>query len=137
MSKGAGGGLEEVRTDQAPLPVGPYSQAVRLGEWIFASGQIPLDPITQTLVSGEIEDETERVIANLSAVLRSGGSSLENVLRTTVYLTALSLFPRVNAVYARHFVGSPAPARATLQVAALPLGARVEIDAIALVPSDS
>jgi 2-iminobutanoate/2-iminopropanoate deaminase len=128
--------VEEIRTSQAPEPVGPYSQAVRQGEWIFASGQIPLDPATQELVSGEIEEEAEQVIANLSAVLRSGGSSLENVLRTTVYLTDLSLFPRVNAVYARHFTGSPAPARATLQVAALPLGARVEIDAIALVRSN-
>jgi 2-iminobutanoate/2-iminopropanoate deaminase len=136
VSKAAGPRLEEIRSADAPLPVGPYSQAVRHGDWIFASGQIPLDPVTQTLVSGTIEDETERVIANLSAVLSSGGSSLENVLRTTVYLTDLSLFPQVNAVYAQHFVGSPAPARATVQVAALPLGARIEIDAIAHVPSE-
>jgi 2-iminobutanoate/2-iminopropanoate deaminase len=128
--------VEEIRTSQAPEPVGPYSQAIRQGGWIFASGQIPLDPATQELVSGEIEDEAAQAIANLSAVLRSGGSSLGNVLRTTLYLTDLTLFPRVNAVYARHFTGSPAPARATVQVAALPLGARVEIDAIALVSDD-
>lgn len=125
--------VEEIRTAEAPAPVGPYSQAVRQGEWVFASGQIPLDPATGRIVGGEIEDETRQVLHNLSAVLRSGGSSLESVLRTTVYLTDLSLFPRVNAVYAEHFTGSPAPARATVEVAALPLGARVEIDAIALV----
>jgi 2-iminobutanoate/2-iminopropanoate deaminase len=129
--------VREIRTPDAPAPVGPYSQAVLEGGWIFASGQIPLDPATQKLVGGEIEDEAERVIANLSAVLREGGASLADVLRTTVYLTDLSLFPRVNAVYARHFTGSPAPARATVQVAALPLGARIEIDAIARVSGAS
>lgn len=124
---------EEVRTEQAPAPVGPYSQAVRSGEWLFVSGQIPLDPATGEKVDGEIEDETRRVLANLRAVLEAGGSGLDRVVRATVYLTDLSLFPRVNAVYAEAFDHEPAPARATVGVSALPLGARVEIDAIARV----
>jgi 2-iminobutanoate/2-iminopropanoate deaminase len=124
-------GLEAVRTPQAPLPVGPYSQALAHGGLLFVSGQIPLDPATQKLVGGEIEAQTERVLENLAAVLAAGGSSLDRVLRTTVYLTDLSLFPRMNAVYARWFASEPRPARSTLQAAALPLGAQVEIDAIA------
>ncbi len=122
----------EVRTPHAPEPVGPYSQAVVHNGLVYASGQIPLDPETGEKVEGEIEAQTERVIANLSAVLEAAGSSLTRVLRTTVYLTDLSLFPRVNAVYAAHFTGTPAPARATVEVAALPLGSQVEIDAIGL-----
>lgn len=123
--------IREVRTDSAPAPVGPYSQAVVHAGLVFASGQIPLDPATGKLVSGEIETQTEQVIENLVQVLRAADSGLDQVLKTTVYLTDLSLFPRVNAVYAKHFDGDPAPARATVQVAALPLGADVEIDAIA------
>jgi len=126
--------VKEIQTDAAPAPVGPYSQAVQHGDLIFASGQIPLDPKVGKLVEGDIEAQTEQVIANLSAVLEAGGSSLQRVVRTTVYLVDLSLFPRVNAVYARHFTGDPAPARATVQVAALPLNAQVEIDAIASGP---
>ncbi len=120
-----------IRTDAAPAPVGPYSQALLHGDLVFVSGQIPLDPATGKLVDGEIEDQTERVIANLRAVLEAAGTSLDRVLRTTLYLTDLSLFGRMNAVYARHFAADPAPARATVQVAALPLGAAIEIDAIA------
>jgi 2-iminobutanoate/2-iminopropanoate deaminase len=126
-------GIREVRTDAAPTPVGPYSQAVSSDGLVFASGQIPLDPSTGALVAGEIEQQTERVIENLAHVLVAAGSGLGLVLKTTVYLVDLSLFPRMNAVYARHFDGDPAPARATVQVAALPLGAAVEIDAIARV----
>jgi 2-iminobutanoate/2-iminopropanoate deaminase len=100
---------------------------------VFASGQIPLDPATGKLVEGEIEAQAERVLENLRAVLEAAGSSLERVVRATLYLTDLSLFPRVNAVYARHFATTPHPARTTIGVAALPLGARVELDAIALV----
>ncbi len=123
--------MREVKSDAAPEPVGPYSQAVAHGNLLFASGQIPIDPTTGALVAGEIEDETRQVIANLRAVLEAGGSSLARVVKATVYVTDLSLFARINAVYAEHFTGDPAPARATVQVAALPLGARVEIDAIA------
>jgi len=123
--------VREVRTDAAPKPVGPYSQAIVHGGLAFASGQVPLDPSTGKLVEGEIEAETEQVLENLAAVLEAAGSSLARVLRTTVYLTDLSLFARMNAVYAKHFTGDPKPARSTVQAAALPLGARIEIDVIA------
>jgi 2-iminobutanoate/2-iminopropanoate deaminase len=122
---------QEVRTDAAPAPVGPYSQAIRSGEFVFASGQIPLDPATGEIVEGEIEDETRQVLRNLEAVLEAAGSGLDRVIKATVYLTDLSLFPRVNAIYAEAFDAEPAPARVTVGVAALPLGAAVEIDAIA------
>ncbi len=129
------GGTREVRSDAAPRPVGPYSQAVIHGAWVFVSGQIPLDPATNRLVEGGIEAQTERVLANLRAVLEAAGSSLERVVRTTIYLTDLELFTRVNDVYARHFRGDPKPARSTVQAARLPLGAAVEIDAIATLGS--
>ena len=124
--------MKEARSDAAPAPVGPYSQAVEHDGWIFASGQIPLDPASGELVGGEIEDQTRQVLANLRAVLEAAGAELRDVVRTTIYLIDLSDFPRVNAVYAEHFTGEPRPARATVQVAALPLGAAVEIDAIAV-----
>ncbi len=123
--------MKEIRTPSAPAPVGPYSQAVRHAGLLFVSGQIPLDSKTNALVEGDIEAQAEQVLANLSAVLEAGGSSLQRVLRTTVYLVDLGLFPRVNAIYARHFTGTPPPARATVQVAALPLGVAIEVDAIA------
>ena len=122
----------EVRTDEAPAPVGPYSQAIRLNDLLFVSGQIPLDPKTGKIASGEIEDETRQVLSNLKAVLEAAGSGLSSVVKATVYLTDMSLFPRVNAVYAESFDSVPAPARATVEVSALPLGAHVEIDAIAV-----
>ena len=120
-----------VTSADAPAPVGPYSQAVLLDGWVFASGQVPLDPGTGRLVEGGIEAQTERVIANLAAVLEAAGSSLERVVKATVYVTDLAQFAAINEIYARHFSGDPAPARATVQVAALPLGAAVEMDAIA------
>ena len=123
--------LRAVRTSAAPAPVGPYSQAVVAGGFVFASGQIPLDPATGKLVGGEIEAQTERVLDSLRAVLEAAGSSLDRVVRASVYLVDLAAFPRVNAVYARYFVSDPKPARSTVQVAALPLGAQVEIDVIA------
>jgi 2-iminobutanoate/2-iminopropanoate deaminase len=125
--------VKEIRTKGAPEPVGPYSQAVVHDGLLYVSGQIPIDPATNALVEGDIETQTEQIFANLRAVLEAAGSSLDRVLRATVYLTDLSLFSRVNAVYARHFRGDPKPARATLQAAALPLGAQVEIDVIAVV----
>jgi 2-iminobutanoate/2-iminopropanoate deaminase len=121
----------EIRTEAAPAPVGPYSQAIALSELVFVSGQIPLDPKTGEIVRGEIEDETRQVLANLKAVLEASGSELSCVVKATVYLTDMSLFPRINAVYAEAFDTDPAPARATVEVSALPLGAHVEIDAIA------
>ena len=123
--------MKSVTSPRAPAPVGPYSQAVAHDGLLFVSGQIALDAQGGALVAGGIEDEVEQVIANLRAILEEAGTSLERVLRATVYVTDLAHFARVNAVYARHFSGDPPPARATVQVAALPLGAQVEIDAIA------
>jgi len=123
--------MKAVTAADAPAPVGPYSQAVVQGGLLFVSGQIPLDPQTGSLVVGDIEAQTEQVISNLRAILEAAGTSLARVVRTTVYVTDLSLFGRINEVYARFFCADPAPARATLQVAALPLGAELEIDAIA------
>ena len=125
--------MREVRTDAAPAPVGPYSQAVVHDGLLYCSGQIPLDPATGKMIEGDIEAQTRQVFANLRAVLEAAGSSLDRVVRASVYLADLSLFPRVNAVYAEHFRAAPQPARSTIQAAALPLGAQVEIDVIALV----
>jgi reactive intermediate/imine deaminase len=123
--------VKAVTSADAPAPVGPYSQAIALDGLLFLSGQIPLDPKTGALCGGDIQAQTDQVLANLRAVLEAAGSSLSRVVRTTVYVTDLSEFARVNEVYARWFDSDPAPARATVQVAALPLGAAVEIDAIA------
>ena len=123
-----------VETSTAPAPVGPYSQAVVLENLVFASGQIPIDPRTGALAGDDIAAQVHQVIANLSAVLEEAGDSLLSVIKTTVFLTDLSLFPQVNAIYAEAFQGEPAPARATVEVSALPLSAKVEIEAIALVP---
>ena len=120
-----------ISTDTAPKAIGPYSQAVRAGNLIFLSGQIGLDPQTGTLVAGGIEAETERVLRNLDAVLKAAGLGFEDVVRTTIYLSDLADFTKVNEIYGR-FVSEPFPARATVGVASLPRGARVEIDAIAL-----
>jgi 2-iminobutanoate/2-iminopropanoate deaminase len=121
---------ETVKTDKAPAAIGPYSQAVRAGGFLFCSGQIPMDPDTGALVEGGIEEQTDRVLKNLKAVLSAGGASLAAVVKTTVYLADLKDFRAMNGVYAGYFPGSP-PARATIQAAALPAGALVEIDAIA------
>ena len=123
----------EIQTEGAPAPVGPYSQAIALGDLVFVSGQIPLDPATAAIVPGEIEDETRQVLRNLKAILEEAGSDLASVVKATVYLTDMSLFPRVNAIYAEAFDADPAPARATVEVSALPLGAHVEIDAVAFI----
>ena len=127
--------MKAIETDRAPRPVGPYSQAVAHAGLVFASGQIPIDPATNALVPGEIEAQTERVLDNLAAVLEAAGSSLDRVVRATIYVTDLSLFSRVNAVYGNYFGGVAPPARATVEVRALPLGAQIEIDAIAITDS--
>jgi 2-iminobutanoate/2-iminopropanoate deaminase len=119
-----------VRTDKAPAAIGPYSQGILCGGFLFCSGQIPLDPATGKMVEGGIEAQTERVLRNLEAVLAAGGASLGAVVKTTVYLADLGDFPAMNAVYGRFFPAEP-PARATVQAAKLPAGALVEIDAIA------
>ncbi len=120
-----------VATTEAPAAIGPYAQAVVVGNLIFLSGQIPLDPDRGKLVEGSIEDETRQVLKNLAAVLAAEGLGLTAIVKTTVYLTDLADFPRVNQAYAEFFT-EPFPARATVQVAALPRGARVEIEAMAV-----
>lgn len=124
-----------ISSPNAPAAIGPYSQAVASGDWLFLSGQIPLDPATGELVSGDIEVETRRVLDNLSFVLQAAGASFADLVKTTIYLTNLGDFAAVNRVYAERFGDSP-PARATVQVAALPKGARVEIDGIARIPNE-
>lgn len=121
---------EAVRTPEAPAAIGPYSQAVRAGGFLFCSGQIPLDPSTGKMVGGGVEAQAERVLKNLEAVLIAGGAALRSVVKTTVYLVDLGDFPAVNAVYGKFFPGDP-PARVTVQVVKLPAGALVEIDAVA------
>jgi 2-iminobutanoate/2-iminopropanoate deaminase len=122
-----------VATDRAPKAVGPYSQAVVGGGLVWVSGQIPIDPGTGRLVEGAIEDEARRALDNVRAVLEAAGSGLDRVLRATVYLTDLAHFEAVNRVYAEFFGEQAPPARACVQVAALPKGARVEVDAVATV----
>ena len=119
-------------TANAPQAIGPYSQAIHAGEWVFCSGQVAIDPATGTLIKGGVADETARVLDNLKAVLTEAGSSLDQVVKTTVYLADLGDFAVMNGVYAEYFGADP-PARATVEVAALPIGARVEIDAVAQV----
>jgi 2-iminobutanoate/2-iminopropanoate deaminase len=123
---------EIIATDQAPAAVGPYSQAVQVGNFIYTAGQIPLVPGTGKLVEGDIETQTRQVMQNLSAVLAAAGSSLDNVIKTTIYVTDLADFAAINQAYGNFFVDSP-PARSTVQVAALPLGANVEIEMVALI----
>ena len=120
-----------VITDKAPNPVGPYSQAVVCGGFVFCSGQIALDPATGGMVNGDVESETVRVIENLKAVLETAGSSLGQVVKTTVFLLDIDDFPRVNEVYGRYWEGN-FPARSTVQVAKLPRNARIEIECVAL-----
>lgn len=122
--------MEFIATDGAPAAIGPYSQAVAAGGFLFASGQIPLDPATGQLVPGGVEAAAERIFDNLEAVLGEAGLALSDVVKTTVYLTRTDDFPSMNAVYAKRF-GSHRPARSTVTVAGLPKGALLEIDLIA------
>lgn len=121
---------QAVSTPSAPAAIGPYSQAVRAGSLLFVSGQIPIDPATGMLVEGDIAEQTHRVFHNIKAILEAAGTSLDNVVRATVYLADMNDFGMVNEVYGGYF-STPAPARATVQAARLPKDARVEIDVIA------
>jgi 2-iminobutanoate/2-iminopropanoate deaminase len=121
-----------VSTNSAPAAIGPYSQGVKAKGFVFLSGQIPLDPTTMELVAGDIEAQTRQVLENLKAVIAASGCTLSAVTKTTIFLTDLSDFAVVNRVYAEYFT-APFPARSTVGVAALPRGARVEIEAIAFV----
>lgn len=125
-------GKSAVVSRSAPAAIGPYSQAVKCGSWLFLSGQLPLDP-SGVMARGGIAEQTEQVILNLKAVLQEAGLDLSAVVKTTVYMTDLKEFPAMNEVYARNFP-APHPARATVQVAALPKAAAVEIEAIAALP---
>jgi 2-iminobutanoate/2-iminopropanoate deaminase len=121
---------EPVSTSAAPAAIGPYSQAIKAGDFLFASGQIPLDPATGTLITGGIAEQTHQVLKNLGGVLAAAGVGFDKVVKTTVYLSDMADFAAVNEIYATYFP-QPAPARATIQAAKLPRDVRVEIDLIA------
>lgn len=122
---------QRIQTANAPQAIGPYSQAICTDTLIFVSGQIPLDPATGQLIEGDIQVQTHQVMQNLQAVLAAAGSSLAHVVKTTIFLTDIEEFALVNQLYGEFFASDP-PARSTVQVAALPKGARIEIDAVAL-----
>lgn len=123
--------IEPVATDRGPKAIGPYSQAIKANGFVFLSGQIALDPETQQLVEGGVALQTDRVLQNLKAIVEASGSSLQHVVKTTVFLADLKDFAAMNEVYGRYFTAHP-PARSTVEVARLPRDVRVEIDAIAL-----
>jgi 2-iminobutanoate/2-iminopropanoate deaminase len=120
-----------IRTDHAPASIGPYSQAIVTGNTVYTAGQTPIDPATGKLIEGTIEEQTHRVLQNIKSVLEASGSSLDKVVKSTVFLSAMSDFAAMNAVYAQYFNTDAPPARSTVQVAGLPLGAKVEIETIA------
>lgn len=124
---------EVISTDRAPQAIGPYSQAIRAQGLVFVSGQIAIDPATGAVTEGGVVEQTERVLENIKAILEAAGSSLEKVVRTTVYLQSMNDFKAMNEVYARYFTKDP-PARSTVEVSRLPRNVRVEIDVIALAP---
>src|SRR6185295_19099281 len=123
---------ERIQTENAPAAIGPYSQAIKAGGFVFCSGQVAIDPRTGQFVAGGVAEQTEQVLKNLSAVLEAAGSSLDQVVKTTVFLADMKEFSEMNEVYARFF-SEPPPARATVAAAGLPRDARVEIEAVALV----
>ena len=120
-----------IHSEKAPSPIGPYSQAVKSGHFLYTSGQIPIDPQTGVFVEGGIREQTIQVLENLKAVVESAGSNLNEVIKTTVFLADLADFPTVNSIYAEYFGEENAPARSTVQVAGLPMGARIEIELVA------
>jgi len=125
-----------IQTKQAPAPVGPYNQAIAAqGQMVFVAGQIPLDPVTGAIVGDNVATQTERAIANLEAILKAAGATLEDVVKTTVFLVDMNDFPAMNAVYARAFAAATAPARACVEVSRLPSDVKVEIDCIAVIAS--
>lgn len=120
-----------IQTDNAPAPIGPYNQAVAVGNFLFVSGQIPLDPATGNLITDSIEAETEKVMENLQGVLQAAGLDFSHVVKSSIFLTDMSVFAQVNGVYGKYFDEETAPARETVQVAGLPRGVHVEISVIA------
>jgi 2-iminobutanoate/2-iminopropanoate deaminase len=125
------GRAERIETDRAPAAIGPNSQAIAAGEFVYTAGQIPLDPATMEIVGADVAEQTEQVLTNLAAVLAAGGSGLDRVVKTTVFLADMGDFAAMNEVYARHF-GDHRPARSAVEAAALPKGALVEIEAVAV-----
>jgi len=128
--------LKEVVTDRAPRPIGPYSQAVIVSGTglLFTAGQIAMDPVSGEMVEGGVEEQTRLVLDNLQAVIEGAGGKMNGVIRTTIFLASMTDFPKVNAVYETYFKEPPFPARTTVEVAALPKGALVEVDAVAILP---
>ncbi len=124
-----------IKTDRAPAAIGPYSQAVQVGDLVFTAGQIPLDPVTGDIVGDEITAQTRQVIANLAGILAEVGAGFENVVKSTVYLSDMAHFAEFNGVYGEAFSGESPPARATVAVAGLPLGVLVEIELIIHLPA--
>jgi 2-iminobutanoate/2-iminopropanoate deaminase len=123
--------LEKIFTPNAPAPIGPYNQAVRSGDFVFCSGQIPLDPVSGEIVPGDVSAQTRQVMKNVEAVLTAADATFASVVKTTIFLIDMNDFAAVNAVYGEYFVETP-PARSTVAVAALPRGSRVEIEVTAL-----
>jgi 2-iminobutanoate/2-iminopropanoate deaminase len=119
-----------VLTDKAPAPVGPYSQAIRLGDMLFCSGQIAIDPKSNEVLKGSVQEQTELVLKNIAALLENQGLNFSNIVKTTIFLTDMNDFAKVNEIYAKRFTGEP-PARSTVQVSGLPKGVNVEIEVIA------
>jgi 2-iminobutanoate/2-iminopropanoate deaminase len=122
--------MESISTDKAPSAIGPYSQAIRSGDLLFISGQIPLDPATGEIVSKSLDDQTHQVMRNLGAVLNAAGADFESLIKTTIFLTDINEFPAVNEIYGS-YLPEPYPARSTIEVSALPKGALIEIEAVA------
>ncbi len=122
--------IEKVLSPHAPAPIGPYNQAIRAGDFLFCSGQIPLDPVTGELVAGDITAQTHRVMKNIEAVLAAGSATFEDVVKTTIFLIDMNDFAAVNGAYGSYFADT-APARSTVAVAGLPRGSRVEIEVVA------
>lgn len=125
-------GREMIFTERAPKPIGPYSQGIKAGNYVFVAGQIPIDPKTEKIVQGDIEEQTRRVLENIKAVLEAAGASLEDVVYVTVFLKDLSLFQRFNKVYAEYF-DKAKPARVTVEASNIPAGALLEVSAIAYI----
>lgn len=120
-----------IHTERAPRPVGPYAQAVEVDGWIYVAGQVPIDPATGTWVTGDVAQQTDRVLRNLQAILEAAGTSLQDVIKTTVFVADLGEFATVNEVYGRFFPGDCPPARATVEAKNLPGGCKIEIEAVA------
>ena len=129
---GRGRMKKEIKTEKAPKAIGPYSQAIEANGFIFVSGQIPIDPATGEIIKGSIEKQTEQVLKNIKAILEEAGSSLQNIVKSTVYLSNLEDYPKMNEIYSK-YIPAPYPARAAFQVARLPKDVGIEIEVIALV----